>query len=71
VQVKNKRPTGIRRDGVAGGHKQKIGEMHLSMRNGGIERVRLLVGWRPTPSAANGNEKNQDAEQTFHVHENT
>ena len=45
--------------------------MHSSLRDGGIEHVRLLVRGRPTPSATDGNEKNQDAEQTLHVHENT
>src|SRR2546429_9355254 len=69
MQVKNERPTGIRRGRVAGGDKQKVGEMHLSMRDRGIEHVRLLVRWRRTPAEANGGEKNQDAEQTLHTRE--
>jgi hypothetical protein len=37
----------------------------------GIEYVRLLVRWRRTPTEADGDEKNQDAEKTFHARENT
>src|SRR4051812_25189321 len=69
MQVKNERPMGIRRGRVAGGDKQKVGEMHFSMRDRGIEHVRLLVRWRRTPAEANGDEKNQDAEQTLHTRE--
>jgi hypothetical protein len=42
--------------------------MHWSMRDGGIEHVRLLVRWRRTPTEADGDENNQDAEKTFHAH---
>jgi hypothetical protein len=45
--------------------------MHSSLRGGGIEHVRLLVRWRRTPTEADGDENNQDAEQTLHARENT
>jgi hypothetical protein len=41
--------------------------MHSSLRDGGIEHVRLLVRWWRTPSEAHGGEKNQDGEQTLHA----
>src|SRR6266478_6436383 len=43
--------------------------MHSSMRDGGIEHVRLLVRKRRTPTEADGNEKKQDAEKTLHARE--
>ena len=39
------------------------------MRDGSIEHVRLLVRKRRTPTEADGNEKNQDAEKTLHARE--
>src|SRR3954466_21827 len=71
MQVKNERPTGIRRGRVAGGHKQEVREMHSSLRDGGIEHVRFLVRWWRTPFEAHGGEKNQDGEKTLHARENT
>ena len=41
------------------------------MRDGGIEHVRLLVRWRRTPTEADGDENNQDAEKTLHAHDVT